>query len=144
MSLKNNFVVRDLRMCQLTLENYSEAVPTQYINLSLLNFGKDDTGKPCYLISPEKSVLHGIDEDFPKAVLADPTHICYQFIKDLREFCDLKVICGKGKNGKKYVFGLQINGLYNESDFNRRISESLMQGLKKILSKPLWQIRVSR
>lgn len=141
-SLKTSFVVRDLRICELTLENYSETNPTQFINLSFLNFGKDDRGKPCYLISPDQSVLEEIGEDVPKAVLADPTHICYRFIKDLREVCDLKVISGKGKNGKKYVIGLQINGLYSENGFNRLISESLMQGFKKILFwNPFQQIK---
>lgn len=140
--LRSAFAVRDLRMCELTLENYSETISTQQINLSWLNYGKDDKGLPCYLISPDQSVLEEIGEDVPKAILADPTHICYRFIKDLREVCDLKVISGKGKNGKKYVIGLQINGLYSENEFNRLISESLMQGFKKTLFwNPFEQIK---
>lgn len=140
--LKTVFAIKNLKKYELTLDNYTETRPCRWINLSWLIYGRDEKNLPCYLIPPDKTVLQEMGDNLPPAILADPTHICYRFINDLKKVCKLKILFGKGKDGKKYVFGLRLDGLYSEVDFNRKISESLMQGFKRILfSDPLQHVK---
>ncbi|PKL41995.1 MAG: hypothetical protein CVV41_16220 [Candidatus Riflebacteria bacterium HGW-Riflebacteria-1] len=137
LEMKSRFVVRNMQRCELTIENYSEVMPSRWINLSWLAYGKNERGKPCYLITPDETMQEDI-VDGPPAVLADPTHACYRFLKDLQKVCDIKLVVGKGKDSRIHVFGLHIEGLYSENDFDHRIKVSLMQGFKKILfSNPM-------
>jgi len=63
----------------------------------------------------------------------------------LQDVCEIRLISGKGNDGIDYVFGIQIDGLYNANEFNGKIKDSLMAGFKEILfSDPLKVARARR
>lgn len=133
LEMKTDCVDRDLKRQTFKVEHYSEFRPTTWINMCMLAYNTAENGKPCYRITPDPNMPTEFHEDFPQAILADPTHACYRFILQLKDICKIRLIVGSGKDDKKYVFGFCIDGLYSENDFNSLIKDSLMQSFKKIL-----------
>jgi len=145
LDMKAAFVLRSLQPHEFVVENYSEVLPTSWINLSLLSYDYDENDKPCYKILPHPDMTPEEADDIQPAILADPAHACYRFLKRLQDVCEIRLISGKGNDGIDYVFGIQIDGLYNANEFNGKIKDSLMAGFKEILfSDPLKVARARR
>ncbi|MGM0600975.1 MAG: hypothetical protein ACQETH_14285 [Candidatus Rifleibacteriota bacterium] len=131
--IKMNFMDSSFRKHEISIDEHTESIPLNHVNLSLMEFSKNNHGYPCYKIVNPKIDKDSEPFDLPEAELYPPLECCYRFLKELNEIANLKIIIRKTVKNYLLVTGIVVEGIYSSRDFDHYITDGIMERFRRIL-----------